>query len=144
MALLVAIRPSDPYEPQNMHQAAVSSRTGLACFLRPHTTRQNTRTVVPAISTGTCTAANRRQQLAATMSENYSIWIKPSGYMYNKLQQEIATQAKEYGAPLFEPHVTLLPDIQGDEEQIIATMQQLAQETKVGIFYCCYVFAGLT
>ncbi|WIA10617.1 hypothetical protein OEZ85_010799 [Tetradesmus obliquus] len=64
------------------------------------------------------------------MSENYSIWIKPSGYMYNKLQQEIATQAKEYGAPLFEPHVTLLPDIQGDEEQIIATMQQLAQETK--------------
>jgi 2'-5' RNA ligase len=66
------------------------------------------------------------------MTDNYSIWIKPAGHMYEKLQQEIATQAKELGAPLFEPHVTLLPDIQGDQEQIIATMQQLAQDLKVG------------
>jgi 2'-5' RNA ligase len=66
------------------------------------------------------------------MTDNYSIWINPAaGHMYNKLQQEIATQAKEFEAPLFEPHVTLLPDIQGDKEQIIATMQQLAQDVKV-------------
>jgi hypothetical protein len=66
------------------------------------------------------------------MADNYSIWIKPAaGHMFNKLQQEIATQAKELEAPLFEPHVTLLPDIQGDKEQIIATMQQLAQAVKV-------------
>jgi hypothetical protein len=116
----------------DMHCATLTSRLHLACIHPLHTIR-HTSTVVPANNS---TAAQRRQQLAATMTENYSIWIKPSGHLYKKLQQEITTQAKEFGAPLFEPHVTLLPDIQGEKEQIIATMQQLAQDVKVS----CKVF----
>lgn len=76
------------------------------------------------------------------MAENYSLWIKPKGHLYELLQQEIASQAKEFTGPMFEPHVTLLPDIQGDKEQIMSTSQQLAEKLKVFNVANCSSCAG--
>ena len=39
----------------------------------------------------------------------YSIWLMPSGDVYVLLARVIADLGRTYNAPLFEPHVTLLP-----------------------------------
>jgi hypothetical protein len=66
---------------------------------------------------------------------SYSLWlsVRPQSLpVHKQLSAEIATQAKEHGAPLFEPHVTLLGGIHGELDAIAATAAQLAASTKVG------------
>jgi hypothetical protein len=67
----------------------------------------------------------------ASLTENYSIWIKPTSSVAAKLRQEIQTQSAAFGGPLFEPHVTLLPDIQGSKQEIVKKCQHLAEKLKV-------------
>lgn len=85
------------------------------------------------------------------MAESYSLWIKPSGKVAEKLSQEIASQAAEYSAPVFEPHVTLLGDIQGNAEEIMQQSRELAGLIKVGgsavmiiVMASCCLSLGLT
>lgn len=58
----------------------------------------------------------------------YSLWLKPAAGapLYQKLAQEIAAQAKEHSSPAFEPHVTLLGGIDGDQDSVLATATSLA------------------
>lgn len=39
---------------------------------------------------------------------SYSIWLIPDGEVYKTVSSIIQNIAKEYGGPLFEPHITLL------------------------------------
>jgi len=66
------------------------------------------------------------------LSESYSLWFKPpAGPLAVQLVQEVAAQAKDFGGPLFEPHVTLLGGISCDRDNALATSQQLANKLKV-------------
>eukprot|EP00775_Hariotina_reticulata_P008216 gene8216-8408_t len=64
----------------------------------------------------------------ASLTGNYSLWIKPASPVAAKLSKEIQAQAGNFGGPLFEPHVTLLPDIKGDKEGILEKCQRLADK----------------
>lgn len=75
----------------------------------------------------------RSQTESRVMSGHYSLWLKPpDGPTCSKLAQEIAAQAKEYSGPLFEPHVTLLGGIDGEEDAVLEKARSLAGKLKVG------------
>jgi len=46
----------------------------------------------------------------------YHLWLKPSGPSYEVLAGLIRDLAKELSAPVFEPHVTFLGDLEGSEQ----------------------------
>ena len=54
----------------------------------------------------------------------------PSGDVYNRLVNLISQLSKKYSAPNFEPHVTLLSQVVGSEEEIIAKASQLADSLR--------------
>ncbi len=56
----------------------------------------------------------------------YHLWLKPSGSAYTLLATTIAELARTYDGPLFEPHVTLLSNLPGAEEEVAARAAQLA------------------
>lgn len=60
-------------------------------------------------------------------AKEYSLWLMPTGEVYNKLATLISQLSKEYSAPNFEPHITLLGPIVGPEEKIIAKTSQLTK-----------------
>lgn len=62
--------------------------------------------------------------------KGYSIWLMPTGEAYDKFASIIKQLAKQYSAPLFQPHITLLGEIIGSEEEIIERTQQLASVQK--------------
>ena len=47
----------------------------------------------------------------------YSLWLMPEGETYKTLQELIKRLAKGHGAPVFEPHLTLLGGITSDDEE---------------------------
>ena len=58
----------------------------------------------------------------------YHLWVKPSGAVRDTLVQTIRELAHELGSPVFEPHVTLLASLIGNEQEhaqrsIIAAQQ---------------------
>lgn len=82
----------------------------------------------------TCPAASAVGKVGqARMTESYSLWLKPSGHVADKLAQEIRSQASEHLAPVFEPHVTLLGGIEGDKEHIYQATQELAKQIEVPV-----------
>lgn len=56
----------------------------------------------------------------------YSLWLMPMGDTSLKLAHIISQLSKNYSAPSFEPHVTLLNKIIGSEEEIIKKTAQAA------------------
>lgn len=58
-------------------------------------------------------------------SKGYTLWLMPKGEVYNRFESLIKKLAKEYGGPIFEPHVTLLGDIEQSEEEVIRKTEQL-------------------
>eukprot|EP00878_Enallax_costatus_P008373 GHUV01008752.1.p1 GENE.GHUV01008752.1~~GHUV01008752.1.p1 ORF type:complete len:214 (+),score=46.03 GHUV01008752.1:126-767(+) len=78
----------------------------------------------------TAVRAVRTRAYDPAMSESYSLWIKPSGRVFDTLSREVAAQAAEYNAPLFEPHVTLLGGLEGDKQQVMQASQELAGKLK--------------
>jgi hypothetical protein len=95
-------------------------------------------------------AQNWRSGLQATMSTslNYSLWLMPDKRVSDLVKQEIAKESEAYGGPSFEPHITLLPDIKGDIDQIKQTSQDLVGCMKVSSFLarqsCGYCTPSLT
>jgi 2'-5' RNA ligase len=55
----------------------------------------------------------------------YHLWLKPSGKVFDILVKTIADLGLAYQAPFFEPHVTLLSDLPGTEEEISVQTAQL-------------------
>lgn len=56
----------------------------------------------------------------------YSIWIVPPEPIEAHLRQTVEKLAKEFKGPIFEPHMTLLGDIEGDIADFKEKAQQLA------------------
>lgn len=63
-------------------------------------------------------------------SKGYSLWIVPTGEANNKFTNLIKKLAKEYQAPVFQPHVTLLGDFMYSEEESIEKTKQLVLSQK--------------
>lgn len=58
----------------------------------------------------------------------YSLLIVPEGNPYKVLKKIIEELSKKYQAPVFEPHLTLLGDIEGKEKTIIEKTKELASK----------------
>ena len=56
----------------------------------------------------------------------YSLWLMPTGDVYNKLNNIIYNLSKKYSAPSFKPHVTLIGGILKSEEAMVSKTAQLA------------------
>jgi 2'-5' RNA ligase len=61
-----------------------------------------------------------------TKAKGYSLWLMPSGDVYNELAGLISRLSIEYSTPNFEPHVTLIGSLEGSEEDILSKTSQLA------------------
>lgn len=59
---------------------------------------------------------------------SYHLWLKPSGPPYNVLARAIRELARELGAPVFEPHMTLLGHLEGSEDDHRRRTELLARE----------------
>jgi len=59
-------------------------------------------------------------------AEGYSIWLMPAGEVHRKLARIISQLSRKYSTPDFDPHVTLVGDLIGAEEEIIAKTSELA------------------
>lgn len=60
----------------------------------------------------------------------YSIWAIPPQPVYDQLKELIESLAKEYNAPTFEPHMTVLGAFEAEFEDIQQKVTQHAQITK--------------
>ena len=61
-----------------------------------------------------------------TTEKKYALWLMPEGSTYDLLKREIASLCAEFSAPMFEPHITLLGGIVGQEEGVISKAKQFA------------------
>lgn len=59
-------------------------------------------------------------------AKGHSLWLMPTGKAYDKLSGLIKRFAKEYNAPFFEPHVTLLGEAMQSEVDVLKRAEQLA------------------
>jgi len=57
----------------------------------------------------------------------YSLWFKPAGATFDVLAEVIDQFAQEFGHTTFEPHVTLLGNLDGTEEEILRRTELLAK-----------------
>jgi hypothetical protein len=57
----------------------------------------------------------------------YSIWITASGKNQKILEKLVSELAKDYGGPLFEPHMTLLGPINQSKKEVIKKTKKLAK-----------------
>jgi 2'-5' RNA ligase len=55
-----------------------------------------------------------------------SIWLMPTGKINTELIQMISQISLPFAAPTFPPHVTLLGDLYGNENELASLMQQFA------------------
>ncbi len=55
----------------------------------------------------------------------YHLWLKPSGKAYDILVHTITALSREYHGPFFGPHITLLGNLPGTEEEISLRSSQL-------------------
>ncbi|MBU1202284.1 MAG: hypothetical protein KJ583_03065 [Nanoarchaeota archaeon] len=55
----------------------------------------------------------------------YSIWLIPSEKSYAKLNDEILELCRKYQTPYFEPHVTLIDSLEGEEADMIKKTSKL-------------------
>lgn len=60
--------------------------------------------------------------------KEYSIWLMPKGTIYDKLSDIISKISQEYKVPNFQPHVTLIGELKGND--LIAKAQLLASQIK--------------
>lgn len=56
----------------------------------------------------------------------YHLWFKPAGAAYEALARTIRDLARELEAPVFEPHVTLLANLDGVQEEHVQRTRELA------------------
>lgn len=64
------------------------------------------------------------------ISKGYTLWLMPKDKIYKKFAKLIKKLGREYGGPIFEPHVTLLGDIELPEEEMVRKTDQLVHGQK--------------
>jgi hypothetical protein len=60
----------------------------------------------------------------------HSLWFKPTGPAFNVLAGVVDRFARELGASPFEPHVTLLGNLEGSEPEILRRSEGLARKLR--------------
>ncbi|MBI4038427.1 2'-5' RNA ligase family protein [Candidatus Daviesbacteria bacterium] len=63
-------------------------------------------------------------------SKGYALWLMPKGDIYKKYAGLIKKLAKEYNGPVFEPHITLLGDIELPEHEVKKRTEELISGQK--------------
>jgi hypothetical protein len=61
---------------------------------------------------------------------SYHIWLKPSGETYEALSRVISELGRQYGGPVFDPHITLLASLRGAESEHIRRSEDLARQLR--------------
>ena len=61
--------------------------------------------------------------------EKYSIWVIPPEPLYGQLKDTIEKLSREFGSPTFEPHMTLLGNINQNDEDIEVKIKEMANIT---------------
>jgi 2'-5' RNA ligase len=64
------------------------------------------------------------------MAVSYHLWVKPDGEAHRRFASLIVRLAQEMNAPVFEPHMTLLGNLGGEEEELVGRTTQLAAALK--------------
>lgn len=59
---------------------------------------------------------------------SYHLWFKPSGAAYAILARTIRELAQELNGPVFEPHVSLIGNLGGTEQELAQRTKDLAQQ----------------
>lgn len=89
-------------------------------------------------------------------AKGYSIWLMPSGKAYDVLCKIILRLSRKYNTPYFEPHVTLIGEISGSENEVVSKTANLAsflqpfkiEFRRVGYtneyFRCLFLMAAVT
>ncbi|AJF61579.1 TPA: hypothetical protein HA239_04190 [Candidatus Woesearchaeota archaeon] len=63
-------------------------------------------------------------------TKGFSLWLMPEGEQYKRFSGIISDLGKRYKGPRFEPHITLLGDIERGKEDVFNRANQLAQVVK--------------
>ena len=58
-------------------------------------------------------------------SKGHTLWLMPTGESYKRFSNLIKKLAKQYNAPVFEPHITLLGDFKQPLDECIKLIQQV-------------------
>ncbi len=71
----------------------------------------------------------------------FSFWIIPENDFYQELESVIAKYSKEYGYPIFPPHLSLHPALTADEVTLVGQVKEAARkilpfEMQVGPVEC--------
>ena len=61
---------------------------------------------------------------------DYSLWLKPTGEVADRLQEQINDLSIEHQTPEFPPHVTLLGSLQPPESELVKRTDKLASTTQ--------------
>ena len=59
-------------------------------------------------------------------AKGYSLWVMPTGKVYDRLNDLILQLSRKYDTPYFEPHVTLIGEILGSKSGVISKTAKLA------------------
>jgi 2'-5' RNA ligase len=68
----------------------------------------------------------KEKERAFMMEKKYSLWLMPGGSAREALQGTIRSLGGRFRSPLFEPHVTLLSKVTGEEAAVIEKAGALA------------------
>ncbi len=60
----------------------------------------------------------------------YSLWLMPEDEVYVKLSSTIRQLSKPYGTPEFEPHITVIGTLTGQERTVVEKLTRLASAIK--------------
>ncbi len=60
----------------------------------------------------------------------YSVWLQPTGEVRAELTGIISRLSRERSTPLFEPHVTLIGELEGQEQDLLARTKELARQLR--------------
>ncbi len=58
----------------------------------------------------------------------YSLWLMPSGGAEHMLADAIYSLSHEFSPPLFPPHITLIGELTGSEEELTRRTQEVARQ----------------
>ncbi len=61
-----------------------------------------------------------------TPSTGCSVWLMPTGRVCEELRTIISELSDKYATPPFQPHVTMVADLTGDEKELSSTTKSLA------------------
>lgn len=58
----------------------------------------------------------------------YSIWLQPPEPVFSELQKIIKDLARQYNAPVFEPHMTVLGGFEYDLEELVSKVKTVTSQ----------------